>query len=382
MKGKLLFCHDHWFSLYEGDYYSPGKLDYGKFKFYLELFDSIEVIARFKNVNSISNNDIIANGHNVHINGVENLSSLMSFFHKKSIEKIIEQKIDECEFIIVRVPSEIGNLAAKIAKKKNKSYFVEVVARAYDALFFQDSFLAKMYSPIMELKTKKVVRDASYSLYVTSDYLQKFYPSYGFLSEGISDVSIPYISSEKKYSDSSTYNIGMIGSPDVAIKGVADAISAIEIARNEGLSINFHVLGNYSKFIKNKNLPEWVHLDGSLPSNQVFQWLDNLDLYIQPSYAEGLPRALIEAMSRGLPCIASNVGGIPELLPDEFLIQPGDINNLKNLIAKLLNNAQYYHHASELVLESANKYTGSILNQRRMKFYQSCLNHFRLQLMQ
>lgn len=44
-----------------------------------------------------------------------------------------------------------------------------------------------------------------------------------------------------------------------------------------------------------------------------------MDIYIQPSDTEGLPRALLEAMSRGLPCLGTDVGGIPELLDKEFL---------------------------------------------------------------
>ena len=59
---------------------------------------------------------------------------------------------------------------------------------------------------------------------------------------------------------------------------------------------------------------------GSLPHNEVFEWLDTIDIYAQPSRQEGLPRALIEAMSRGLPAFGARTGGIPELLEPDYII--------------------------------------------------------------
>jgi glycosyltransferase involved in cell wall biosynthesis len=80
-------------------------------------------------------------------------------------------------------------------------------------------------------------------------------------------------------------------------------------------------------------------LEGCLPSGDpVFQWLDGLDIYIQPSFTEGLPRALVEAMSRGLPALGSTCGGIPELLPPECLHMPGDDKTLAAHLARMIQD--------------------------------------------
>src|SRR5690606_42058407 len=71
------------------------------------------------------------------------------------------------------------------------------------------------------------------------------------------------------------------------------------------------------KIARKYGVADPVDFLGRITRKEVFQWLDKIDLYIQPSKTEGLPRALIEAMSRGLPCLGTRVGGIPELLTDE-----------------------------------------------------------------
>ena len=64
--------------------------------------------------------------------------------------------------------------------------------------------------------------------------------------------------------------------------------------------------------------------------------MDQVDIYIQPSLTEGLPRGLLEAMSRGCPAIASRVGGIPELLGNSCLHRPGDAEGLARLLKQAL----------------------------------------------
>ena len=71
--------------------------------------------------------------------------------------------------------------------------------------------------------------------------------------------------------------------------------------------------------IRDNDVAEQVEFLGAMTHDKVFNWLDTIDLYVQPSRQEGLPRALIEAMSRGLPAIGAATGGIPELILPECI---------------------------------------------------------------
>lgn len=79
------------------------------------------------------------------------------------------------------------------------------------------------------------------------------------------------------------------------------------------------------QLVKELDITDFVEFAG-LQSN-VYPWLHNADLFILPSKFEGMPMTLIEAMGTGLPIVASNVGGIPDMLTskkDALLIEPNE----------------------------------------------------------
>jgi glycosyltransferase involved in cell wall biosynthesis len=81
-----------------------------------------------------------------------------------------------------------------------------------------------------------------------------------------------------------------------------------------------------------------VEFLGQVDRDGVRRALDAADLFVLPSLTEGLPRALLEAMAKGLPAVASAVGGIPELLPPECLVPPGEVHRLAERIQQLMSS--------------------------------------------
>jgi glycosyltransferase involved in cell wall biosynthesis len=100
-----------------------------------------------------------------------------------------------------------------------------------------------------------------------------------------------------------------------------------------------------------------VKLPGWIGPRERERWLSRAACLALPSYAEGLPMAVLEAMAHGVPVVASAVGGIPQMVrPGKtgFLMQPGDIDALENHLAALLLDEPCRHklgHAARELVE-------------------------------
>ena len=73
----------------------------------------------------------------------------------------------------------------------------------------------------------------------------------------------------------------------------------------------------------------------------VDEWIEALDIFILPSLTEGTPMSLLEAMAKGVPVVASAVGGVPhviESMKNGILVAPGNAKEIKNAVYFLFNN--------------------------------------------
>ena len=91
-------------------------------------------------------------------------------------------------------------------------------------------------------------------------------------------------------------------------------------------------------------LSDQVQFLGALNSEAVRSLYLDADIFVLPSFAEGIPVVLMEAMASGLPCISSHITGIPELIEhgqSGLLVSAGDATGLCMAIKALIDNPQY-----------------------------------------
>lgn len=383
---KLLFIHDG--PIYynnDGQHYEFAY--HGLLERYKYLADDITFLMRVEPVTEQTKCTLIP--EEIHIIGVPNFKNPRRYFKLISqVKRQIEMAVKETDLLVLRGGS-CSNIALKFAKKMNKAYIYECVGCTWDSLW-NYSLLGKIMAPYMFLSERKRIKEAPFVCYVTKSFLQRRYPTQGE-NVACSNVVVDNVPDEvltKRLSKINNYNaeiykIGTAAAIDVRYKGQEYVIHAISELAKEGINFEYYLAGgNRLKSSYLKDLAEKLgvlnrmHFVGSLNSSQMPQFYDFIDIYIQPSKQEGLPRAVIEAMSRGVPCVGSNIAGIPELLQPECLFKKGNVNSIKNVLKKMIQNDM-----SRYAIENFNiakEYQIDILTRRRNHFYDTFLESCRM----
>lgn len=149
-------------------------------------------------------------------------------------------------------------------------------------------------------------------------------------------------------------------------------------------NIEYRLLGggnnqHVKKLAQRYEVEDLIRFDGMLPSGKlVFDWLDGIDIYIQPSRAEGLPRAVIEAMSRGCPVIGSDAGGIPELLDENCIFKKSNYKQLADMIYQNGFNRDWLEFQASRNFEEAKKYNNEKLELRRNGFFKKFISDIKI----
>lgn len=380
------------FLQYEGNVYTESLGTYAYWQRYLSEFSSVHVVARVRRVTSLPAGAVQANGALVDFTALPDfvgpVAGAAKVPHLLALTRQVAQ--EEAAFIL-RVPGIVSSLVSWWLRRRRWPYAVRVVGDPAQSL--SPEALQKWWTyltrPIFVGEMKRQCRSASAAAYVTRWTLQENYPTRALFSTEFSDVNLPDrlfsapVSIKERLAgraagsvEDGRWRLVFVGSLAQRYKGLHILLQALRICADEGLTMNLHVLGDgihrteYQQMAADLGLDGQVHFWGHVNSDQVWQHLRNSDLFVMPSLTEGLPRAMLEAMACGVPCVGSSVGGIPELLDAEDTVPPRDPLALATKLRQILGDEQRMLTMAERNRQVVQIYGAETSHKKSLEFWQ------------
>lgn len=362
---KAAFFHDHIFLKYKGLYYSKGKLTYRQLSYYLEYCQELIVVSRYQEVYEAPPPEFLSLGKNVSIKGYPGVLTRNFMVNRKNYLNEIANTLLDVDVVFSRMPSEFGILATNMAKKLNINCIVEMVASPFDCLWYRGDIFAKLYAPFLHYRVKKALKNAESVIYVTNSYLQQAYPTRGRCI-AVSDARVCIQSEGKELDKNKLMRIGIIANPSLKLKGVESLYHAMSLLPKNKYVLSIVGGTNVSEIELIMSKDDNVELKGIIADKEELnKWLSTIDLYIQPSFTEGLPRSIVEAMSFSIPVLGSKVGGIPELVHSNYLFKAGNSKDIASKILSVSEDKIEYLKLSEHSKKMAERFNSNLDDRKR-----------------
>ncbi|HTU17126.1 MAG TPA: glycosyltransferase [Gemmataceae bacterium] len=366
----------------DGWVWTPGPFAYSFWPSYLEVFDRVRVLARVRDVAAAPAGWNRADGDGVHFTALPYYHGPWQYLRKaRRVARTARGAIDREDAVILRVPAEVAQSVAMDFRRRGRPYGVEVVSDPYEV--FAPGSVPHPLRPFLRWYLPRQMRQqcaaACGTAYVSYHELPRRYPCPAGWAY-YSDVLLPPAAwtSEPRpiRPQARSFTLVMVGTLEQLYKAPDRLIEAVAVCVRRGLDLRLVFVGGgqYQPVLAAQaatlGLGERVVFLGQVASSDAVRaTLDSADLFVLPSHCEGLPRAMIEAMARALPCIGSRVGGVPELLPDEDLVEAGDVTGLAAKISEVLADPERLARMSARNLEKAGEYRPEALRERRLAFY-------------
>ena len=349
---------------------------------YLAVFDSVSVLARVRAVDQAPPGGQFADGVKIAFIDVPDYTGPEEYLAcALRVRSVATAAVEQSQAVILRVPGQMGRCIDRLLRRRSHPYAVEVVGDPYDV--FSPGAVRHPLRPVFRWEFTRRLREqcagACAAAYVTQCALQARYPAArdGFATY-YSDVELPdeAFASTPRRPQSGRVRLVFVGSLAQMYKAPDVLIDAVAVCLREGLDLELAMVGSgrcepdLKARAESLMIGHRVRFCGQLTTAEADRAeLDAADLFVLPSLVEGLPRAMIEAMARALPCIGTSIGGIPELLPGEDLVSPGDTGALAQKIREVLSDENRMARMSERNLEKAKEFRPENLMARREEFY-------------
>lgn len=302
---------------------------------------------------------------------------------RKPVQAAIQAAAQLDGAFLLRIPSQCGFLLAEELEKRKAPYAVDLLTDP-DAFFapgVAPHGLASLFRPYFTRRCRHLCAHAVAANYITGSRTRAAYPaSSAAWSSSISDVDLPaaaFLPLQRQPSPRSLRIIN-VGFLDLLYKGQDLLIGALADCHAAGLDFQLTFAGDglyrerLGALAASLGIGDRVHFTGPLAgAAAVREHLAQSDLFVLPSRAEGIPRALLEAMAAGLPAITSDAGAMADLLSPRWIVPVGSREALASKIQEFATIPDQWADIGAANQERARQFHSPVLTPQWKAFYQA-----------
>lgn len=375
----------------DGKVWSKTIYGYDFWKRYLDVFETVKVVSRLGKADYAQVEGYLrSDGDNVSFAPLPMVRGMKGYVKNViSFLKDAKKAVRDEDCAIIRLPSIPATFVEFVYERKHKPYVLEVVVDPLNAYAGN-----KLAAKVLTEQLRKSCLNANGVSYVTQYALQEQYPSRARISgKNTEEYFESYYSSiilkDGFFAPARDYSkignkvklVHTANNINNDVKGHEVVIEVVKKLNDLGIDASVTFIGDgdlrpeLEKMAEVLGVGTKVVFTGLLGSAMdVREKLLDADIFILPTKAEGLPRAVIEAMAVGLPCLSTPVNGIPELLEKEYMFDPMDSQGFTEKIIELLQNPEKMGQTSMRNINKAREYEETVLQQRRIEFYTKLKN--------
>ncbi|QDV65130.1 2-deoxystreptamine glucosyltransferase [Crateriforma conspicua] len=384
--GNLLFVADSVYTKHENEIFGLRVFGREFFDAYLKVFDTVTICARVQQVDQRPKDLPRTDSERIRFVGLPNVHGIRWLLGCDTrIRSSISTAAEKADALVSRVPSTTGFIAYHAAKKLRKPFLAEVVGDPLDSISNYGKGPAfQALGWIYYLRFKRFMKQQKLASYVSRRILGVRYPA-------ADDALVEEYSSVRLSADRLLQSKAYDAPPKtlqvlcllsfLGYKRHIDLIHAAEILHRAGISFHLHMAGDgpEKSFIVQRcqelGISDATTFYGYVADAQELnEIIDRCNVVVVPSAQEGLPRSMLEGMSRGLAATGSEVGGIPDLARETEVFSLGDVDHLAKILKRFAGSAKELSAASEHAINTARQYTAPILEPRRTRMYQALAN--------
>lgn len=204
---------------------------------------------------------------------------------------------------------------------------------------------------VMDMLSEKTLRRAGFS-------------NVHYLPNPIAPESLQQVEANEAYVERKPGKLVFVGRA-IRTKGALELVEACRQFDN----IELHVIGlgnpvtcqEMKDIASRNNNGEWMQLRGPLPHNEVLKEMLSASVFVFPSYTEGFPNVILEAMACGCPIVTTTVGSIPEMLDVDgeagcgICVKPQNVQELVDALRKMISDPDFSAHCAKNARKRVNE---------------------------